>query len=124
MATLDDVAKIALSLPDVVEGERHGGRVWGIPDKRGKLKVFAWERGYSKADLKRFGDVAPPQGPNIAVWTEDLHTKEAILAEAPRGVFTIEHFNNYPLLMVQLKTVLKKTLRELLEDSYDAKCRR
>ena len=120
-ATLDDVAKIALSLSDVVEGERHGGRIWGFPNKKGKLTVIAWERGYSKADLKRFGDVVPPEGPNVAVWTDDLHTKEAILAEAARGVFTIEHFNNYPLLLIHLKTVSKKTLREMIVDSYEAK---
>lgn len=121
MPNLDDVAKIALSLPDVVEGERHGGRVWGLPKKNGKLNVFVWERGYSKADLKRFGDVEPPQGPNIAVWVDDLHTKEAILAEGERGIFTIEHFNNYPLLMIQLKAVRKATLRDLISDSYEAK---
>jgi hypothetical protein len=52
-----------------------------------------------------------------------LHTKEAILAEGVRGVFTIEHFDNYPLLLIQLKTVTKKTLREMLRDAYEAKRR-
>jgi hypothetical protein len=118
VATLDDVAKIALSLPEVVEGERHGGRIWGIPGKKDKLSVFAWERGYSKADLKRFGDVVPPQGPNLAVRVADLHTKEAILAEGAPGFFTIEHFNNYPLLLVQLRTVRKPALRDAIVDAW------
>lgn len=121
-ATLDDVAKIARSLPDVVPGGgRHGDNSWAVPDKKGKLKVFVWERGYSKADLRRFGDVTPPQGPNVAVWTESKHMKEAILAEGVKGVFTIEHFDNYPLVLIHLKTVSKKTLREMIVDSYEAK---
>ena len=49
--SLDGVARLALSLPEAVEGERHGNRTWFV---RGK--GFAWERPFSKADIKRFGE--------------------------------------------------------------------
>src|SRR5688500_18490373 len=55
MGTLDDVAHIALELPEVVEGEGRSGRMWSV---RGK--TFAWERPFSKADLRRFGDAPVP----------------------------------------------------------------
>jgi hypothetical protein len=113
MATLDDVAKIALALPEASEGERHGNRTWSVRDK-----VFAWERGFSKADIKRFGDESPPAGPILAVRVEDLQEKEAVLAEHPKAFFTIPHFNNFPAILIQLKKVTKRELRDALVDGW------
>ena len=76
MVTIDDVAAMALALPDTSEGERRGTRTWSVGGK-----VFAWERPFSKADIKRFGDEEPPAGPIVAVRVEDLHVKELVLAE-------------------------------------------
>ena len=114
-STIEDVAAIAGSLPEVEERERHGARTWFV----GK-KAFAWERGYSKADLKRFADAGetPPEGPNIAVVTADLAEKEAVLAAGGPGVFTMAHFDGYAAVLVQLKKVRKKALRELLTDAW------
>jgi hypothetical protein len=33
MATIDDVAVLALQLPDVTEGQRHGTRTWFVAGK-------------------------------------------------------------------------------------------
>ena len=84
MATFDDAAQLALALPDVTEAERHGHRTWFVAGK-----AFAWERPFSKADIKRFGDVTPPAGPILAVRVEDLSEKEAVLAAQPKAFFTI-----------------------------------
>ena len=113
-STLEEVAAIAAALPEVVEGERHGTRTWSV----GKKKAFLWERGFSKADLKRFGDETPPDGPIVAVRVADLAEKEGILAAGEPGVFTISHFDGYPALLVQLKKVRKKVLRELITDAW------
>ena len=112
-ATLDDVARYALALPEVIEGDRHGGRQWSVAGK-----TFAWERQFSKADLKRFGDEAPPRQPVVAVHTDDMIEKQAVLQAGIEGVFDIEHFKGYPAVLIELRLVGKRPLKELLIDGW------
>lgn len=112
-ATFDDVARVAAALPDASEGDRYGGRTWEVGGK-----VFAWERGFSKADIKRFGKETPPDGPILAVRTDGLHDKEAALQSQTMGFFTIPHFNNYPAILIQLKKVTKTALKDALLDGW------
>jgi hypothetical protein len=113
VATLDDVARIIAALPDVTEGESRGNRTWSVGGK-----AFAWERPFSKADVKRFGAETPPDGPIVAVRVADLGEKEAVLAEGRRGVFTIPHFNGYAAVLVHLRTVSKAALKETVVDGW------
>ena len=68
--TLADVDRFAMSLPGVTVSTKWGHRTWMVGDRG-----FAWQRPFSKADLKRFGDQAPPQGPILAARVEDLGEK-------------------------------------------------
>ncbi len=113
VATLDDVTRLACELPEATEGERHGNRTWFVAGK-----AFAWDRPFSKADIRRFGDQTPPEGPILAVRVEDLGEKEAVLAAHPEAFFTIPHFDGYSAILIQLRLVTEKALREAISDGW------
>src|SRR5918992_3745336 len=113
MATLEDVERLVAELPETKVGERYGNRTWMVGGK-----AFAGERPFSKADLKRFGDETPPDGPILAVRVEDLGEKEAVLAGAQRGFFTIPHFDGFAAVLIQLSNVSEVALRDALLDGW------
>jgi hypothetical protein len=112
MVTLDDVAAIALALPDVTETDRRGTRTWSVGDK-----VFAWERQFSKADIKRYGAEVPPTGPIVAVRVMTLDEKDSVLALDRPGFFTIPHFDGYPAVLIQLDEVQPEAVRAAVVDA-------
>ncbi len=105
MATIATVERLALALPEVVEGTSYGNRCWLV-----RKMPFVWERPFSKADLRRFGDVTPPDGPIVGVRVGDLAEKEATLAERHAGVFTIAHLDGFAA------GVAERDLRDLVAE--------
>ena len=113
MATVEDAARMATGLPEVTVGERHGNRTWFVAGK-----AFAWERPFSKADIRRFGEQTPPDGPILAVRVADLGEKEAILAANTDAFFTIPHFDGYSAVLIQLPEASVAALREAITDGW------
>ena len=113
MVALDEAVRMMTALPEVTAGTRYRGRTWFVANK-----AFAWERPFSKADIKRYGDDTPPNGPILALVTADVEDKEAVLAMGSKGFFTIPHFDGYAAVLVQLDVVTKKPLRRAVEDAW------
>ena len=116
MATWDDVRRIALGLPEVVEVEaRAGTAAWNVRDKG-----FLWERPLRPRDREALGDAAP-DGPVLAAHVPDLGAKEALIADDPATFFTTPHFNGYPAVLVRLDVITVEELRELAVEAWLAR---
>ncbi len=113
MVTFDYVASMARELPQVTEGERYRNLTWFVNGK-----AFAWERPFSKADLKRFGDATPPAGPIVAVRVADLADKEAVLSTSSSSFFTIPHFEGYPAVLIHLTTITTEAMRDAIVNAW------
>ena len=111
--TFDDVDAFATGLPNVTVGTSWGNRTWMVGSKG-----FAWQRPFSKADIKRFGDETPPSGEILGVRVESLDAKDALLAMDLPGFFTIPHFNGYAAVLIALKKARAKDVRAAISDAY------
>jgi hypothetical protein len=116
MADWDDVARLALAMPEVVESTSYGSASWKVKDKG-----FVWERPLRKSDLARLGEEAAPEGPVLAAYVDGLDEKEAVLAANPDCCFTIAHFNGFPAVLILLDRIEVGLLRELITDAWLAR---
>src|SRR3954447_19363905 len=115
MATWDDVASIALGLPDTTQELAWGTRHWKVHGKG-----FVWERPLRTSDLKALGDAAP-DGRILGARVEHLVAKEALLAD-PSGVFfTTPHFDGYPAVLVLLDEIDVEGLDEVVVEAWLAR---
>src|SRR5690606_32305818 len=105
--------RLAAALPQTEEGVSRSSRRWSVAGR-----AFAWERPFSKADLRRYGDETPPAGPVLATRVEDLGEKEAVLAEGHDAGFTIPHLDGYPIVLVALEAADDDVVARLVEDAW------
>jgi hypothetical protein len=115
MATLRDVEKLALALPQVDRGEDDDGR----PSYSVSGKVICWHRSPRPDALdpetgERLEDV-------FVFRTTDLDVKEMTLSD-DRGIFfTTPHWNGYPAVLIRipdLKQLSRAELRDLVEEAW------
>ena len=111
MVTWDDVARIALALPETTEGLSWGNRFWRV-----KGKGFVWERPLRKSDLTALGDAAP-DGPILGARVEHLVAKEALLQDPSGAFFTIPHFDGYAAVLVLLDEIDLGGLDEVIVEA-------
>src|SRR5689334_17869772 len=102
MATEADVRKIALSLPETTERPSYG-----TPGFRVKDKLFLRIRSDAEGGL--------------VVFVSDLGEKEALLQSEPKKFFTTSHYDGYATILVNLKAVGVRELRELITESWRLK---
>jgi hypothetical protein len=103
----DDVRRLALGLPDVVEIDSEGfdfrvagrGFVWSYPERRpGRRRLIRT-------------DVA-------VLFVGDEEEKQALLRGEPQVFFTTPAYDGSPLVMLRLAEVDRERLTELVTDAW------
>jgi len=105
--TADDVRRLALGLPDVIEIDSEGfdfrvadkGFVWSYPERRpGKPRVI-------RTDI-------------AVLFVGDEAEKQALLLGEPDLFFTTPGYDGLPLVMLRLAQVEVDRLAELITDAW------
>lgn len=115
MATLEDVRRIALALPETTEKTSWGNLMWRV---RGK--GFAWERplgAKDRTDLEELGE-AVPEGEIAGLRVADDSEKQALIASEPEVFFTIPHFDGYAAVLVRLDAIDRAELEEQIVEAW------
>jgi hypothetical protein len=107
VADQEDVRRIALSLPEVWEGEDHFAFSVGKKD-------IAWVWLERPAPKK----ARVPNPEVLAVCVAGDAAKQELLLADPDKFFTEDHYNGYPAILVRLPAVDLEELRELLADAW------
>lgn len=123
MVTFDDVARLALALPETEETTSYGNVSWAVRSGgKAKSRGFVWERPLSRKDrrlLTEAGEIeVPPDEVILAARVEDLGEKAAVLAEHVGVVFTTPHFDGYPAVLARLDRVDEPLLTELITSAW------
>lgn len=107
MADSEDVRRLALALPDVVEIDSAGfdfraagkGFVWSYPERRpGAPRII-------RTDI-------------AVLYVGDEAEKQALVLGEPELFFTIAAYDGLPLVMLHLPPVTVERLEELITDAW------
>ena len=99
--TVGDLRKIALGLPDVEETTSHGSLAF---KSRGKL--FAWM------------PVKKSVEPNTLAIRIDFDRRTDLIAEAPEIYYLIDHYKDYPAVLIRLALIDADALRDLVGGAW------
>ena len=99
--TIDDLRKIALALPDVEATRTHGSLAFKL---RGKL--FAWM------------PVKKSVEPGTLAIRIDFDRRADLIAEAPEVYYLIDHYRDYPAVLIRLSRIDADALRDLLRGAW------
>ena len=117
MASWEDVAAVALALPEVAEEPSYGERAWKV-----RKKTFAWERPLRAKEVEHLGGFEPegaaPSGEILAVRVADEEAKQALVSSEPEIYFTTSHFDGYPAVLIRLERIDRAELEELLIEAW------
>lgn len=98
MADLNDVQRIALSLPETTMEDDH---IAFAVNNKGKRKGIAWvwmERVHPK-------QARVPNLGVLAIRVRDLAEKDMLLAARPSTLFTEPHYNGFPAVLARLDAI-------------------
>lgn len=112
MADWDDVARLALSLPETGERVSRDLRQWRVRDR-----LFVWERPLRRSDLEALGPDAP-DGPILGARVEHEGAKRALIADDPSVFFTTPHFDGYPAILARLEAMSPALLEEVIVEAW------
>ncbi len=117
MATVEDVRRIALSLPGVEE--RINGHT-GAPAWRAARGDLAWLRGPTGRDLEQLAALGRswPDGEVIGLRVGSTEEAAALLDAEPEVFFTIPHFDGYPAVLARLGEIDVDYLSDVLLDAW------
>jgi hypothetical protein len=112
VASWEDVAHVALSLPQTGERESRGLRSWRVREK-----LFVWERPLRASDLRALAEAAP-EGPILGARVEHLGAKQALIADGSGAFFTTPHFDGYAAILARLELLAIDALDELVTEAW------
>ncbi len=114
MATLEDVRRIASRYSGAQEGSERFGFFVTV---KGKDKGFLWtwmERVDPKKSKVENRDV-------LAISTQGLAAKDALLSSGHKAIFTEPHYNGFPAILVRLADITADELEPLIEEAWKSK---
>ncbi len=108
MPTQDDVARIALALPDTkADDSEFSFRV------NGRQFVHVWRE---RVDPKK---TKVPNPGVVVIGVRDEMDKQTLLGSGDPSIFTEPHYDGWPSILVRLSDVDPGFLEKLITDSYD-----